>query len=147
MESIRNPYASPDAPQKSLTGPQRTPGVVTWYRVYAVFMALMYFVIFLAGIAVLFFGEAMADEETPAEFFLIYGIVFAAMGVPLLIMYVVGVFMPAKRWAWVYGIILIGIGMTSCCFLPICVPILIFWIKPETQAYFGRSERPLPSAT
>jgi hypothetical protein len=30
----------------------------------------------------------------------------------------------------------IGLGMTSACTLPICIPLLIFWLKPETKAFF-----------
>jgi hypothetical protein len=29
--------------------------------------------------------------------------------------------------------------MTSVCCIPACVPLLIYWIKPETKAYFGRT--------
>ncbi len=135
---MQNPYSSPGVETPRLPGPQTTPAVVTWFRVYAVFMALMYLMVILGGFAFLAFGNTFADEETPAELLLIYGMVFVVMGVPLLILYVVGTFMPAKRWAWIYGIILIGFGMTSCCFLPVCVPLLIFWIKPQTQVFFGR---------
>jgi hypothetical protein len=28
--------------------------------------------------------------------------------------------------------------MTSACFLPFCIPLLIFWLKPEAKHYFGR---------
>jgi hypothetical protein len=34
--------------------------------------------------------------------------------------------------------VLICIGMNSCCLLPASIPLLIFWIKPETKTYFGR---------
>jgi hypothetical protein len=33
--------------------------------------------------------------------------------------------------------VIICLGMTSACFLPVCIPLLIFWIKPETKLYFG----------
>jgi hypothetical protein len=29
--------------------------------------------------------------------------------------------------------------MTSACFLPACIPLLIYWIKPDVKAYFGRT--------
>jgi hypothetical protein len=34
---------------------------------------------------------------------------------------------------------MMAIGMTSCCFLPFLIPLLIYWLKPETKAYFGRN--------
>jgi hypothetical protein len=135
---MENPYVSPDV-SMGMAQPKPTPGVVTWYRVYAAFMVFLYILVAFGGVAMVMFSEMLASGgEEPREMFLIQGIVFAVLGIPLAVMYIVGVFMPAKSWAWVYGIILIGFGMTSCCFIPACVPLLIFWIKPETQAYFGR---------
>lgn len=134
---MENPYVSPDA-SLGLPQPKLTPGVVTWFKIYAGFMVFLYVLVMIGGVALALFSETLASGEEPREVFLIQGVVFAVIGIPLIAMYVVGLFMPQKSWAWVYGIILIGIGMTSCCFIPACVPLIIFWIKPETQSYFGR---------
>jgi uncharacterized membrane protein len=123
-----------------------TPGVITWFRVYAGFMVFLYVLVTVGGVALALFSETLASGEEPREVFLIRGVVFAVIGLPLIVMYIVGLFMPAKSWAWIYGIVLIGFGMTSCCFIPACVPLLIFWIKPETQTYFGRTAKTGESA-
>jgi hypothetical protein len=39
---------------------------------------------------------------------------------------------------WVYDIVLICLGMTSVCCMPVTIPLLIFWIKPDAKAWFGR---------
>jgi hypothetical protein len=137
MESMnsQNPYSSPDL---RLPRPPAAPGVVTWFRFYAAVMTFVYMMAIVGGILLLVLGPGLADEEDPAEIFLIQGTIFVALSVPLGGMFIIGAFMPVKRWAWIYGIVLIGLGMTSCCFLPATIPLLIFWIKPETQAYFGR---------
>jgi hypothetical protein len=101
-------------------------------------MVFLYILVTAGGVALAVFSESLAVGGEPREVFLIQGVAFAVIGVPLVVMYLVGLFIPARSWAWVYGIVLIGFGMTSCCFIPACVPLLIFWIKPETQAYFGR---------
>jgi hypothetical protein len=102
-------------------------------------MVILYVLMTIGGVALALFSETLAATgEEPREFFLIQGIIFAVISVPLVVMYVVGFFMPAKSWAWVYGIVLIGLGMTSCCLIAACVPLIILWIRPETQAYFGR---------
>jgi hypothetical protein len=44
-----------------------------------------------------------------------------------------------RPWLWVYDLVVICIGFTSGCFWPICIPLLIFWIKPEVKQYFGKS--------
>ena len=49
-----------------------------------------------------------------------------------------GIFLPPRLWVWIYGIVLIAVGFTSACCIPFCVPLLIYWLKPEAKAYFGR---------
>jgi hypothetical protein len=42
-----------------------------------------------------------------------------------------------RPWLWTYNLVVICVGMTSACFLPFCIPLLIFWLKPEVKAHFG----------
>lgn len=67
------------------------------------------------------------------------GGIYAALGAVFFIIFAAALFLPPKPYNWIVGIVLICLGMTSCCFLPICVPLLIYWIKPETKAFFGRT--------
>ena len=57
-----------------------------------------------------------------------------AFGVP----FAIAPFLPRRSWVWIYDVVLICFGMTSICSMPAAIPLLIFWFKPETQAYFGR---------
>jgi hypothetical protein len=59
------------------------------------------------------------------------------MGVALAAPFAVAPFLPRRRWVWVLHVVLIALGMTSCACIPATVPLLIFWIRPETQAWFG----------
>jgi uncharacterized membrane protein HdeD (DUF308 family) len=65
-------------------------------------------------------------------FYVFLGIVFAAPFIAA------ALFLPRKPWAWILGIDLIALGMTFISFAPFLIALLIFWIKPETQAFFGR---------
>lgn len=47
-------------------------------------------------------------------------------------------FLIPRPWVWIFDLVLICMGMTSVCFLPMCIPLLIHWLKPETKAWFGR---------
>jgi hypothetical protein len=47
--------------------------------------------------------------------------------------------MPRRPWAWIFGLVLICIGLTSLCCLPVAIPLLLSWLKPETKSYFGRN--------
>jgi hypothetical protein len=44
---------------------------------------------------------------------------------------------PYKPWGWTVGLLVIGAGLASCMVL-FAIPLLVFWLKPETKAAFGR---------
>ena len=79
--------------------------------------------------------------ETPrrdADTLAVQGIVFVFIGPLLFIPFAIAPFLGRKSWVWVYDLVLICLGMTSCACLPATIPLLIFWLKPETKAWFGR---------
>ena len=125
------PYYPPPSPH--YVG---TPPVLLWERVYCGFMALLYVLCAVGGVAAVVFRNQLADRENPAEFWLFFGIMFGGMGAVLALAYLASFFLPRRPWAWIYHIFMIGIGLTSGCTLVAALPLLIYWIKPETKAYF-----------
>ena len=108
-----------------------------WYRMYCGSLALLY-----ALIAV--FGGFMAymrpdTREYSSEETMMMGIIYALVGIVFFVVFIVATLLPVKPYNWVVGIVMIGIGMTSCCLWPAVIPLLIYWIKPETRSFFGRS--------
>lgn len=124
-----------NAPYSS-TAPVPTPAVWTWYVVYIVAMAVMYVLVAVFGLVLVVINPATLEME-PMEAN-IQGIVCLLMGAFLFVPYAVAPFLPKQPWAWIYGMVLICIGMTSCCCLPACIPLLLSWIKPECKLFFGR---------
>ena len=100
-------------------------------------MALLYLAIVAGG--VFFIIAAPTDRDMSSEEARLLGGIMFFMGIALAIPFLIGVFLPRKPWAWVYGLVLICIGLTSVCCLPVTIPLLIHWIKPETKYYFGRT--------
>jgi hypothetical protein len=133
MGPMYNPYAP--LPPQSPWGPPPpqlgSPPVWPWYIAYAVAMALMYLMVAASGGFLLAAGENIEDQ--------IQGGVMAVMGLGLAAVFGVAPLLPKKPWAWVYHVVLIGLSMTSFCCMPISIPLLIHWLKPETKAFFGRS--------
>jgi len=111
------------------------PPVWTWYRIYAALMAVMYVGLVVVGLLMAVLAPAKADDPPP--WFI--GLILGCFGIPFGGAYVAAFFVPRRPWAWVYHLVLICVGMTSACCLPACIPLLIFWIKPETKAFFGRA--------
>ncbi|MEM7700031.1 MAG: hypothetical protein AAF236_16670 [Verrucomicrobiota bacterium] len=118
------------------------PKVVTWFKVYAWVLAVIYLILILAGVFLALMPSLdFFDGEIPeADLAMmpILGGVYVVFGLLFLVAFVIGIFTDRQRGAWVYNLVLICIGMTSGCFIAASVPLLIFWLKPECKAYYGR---------
>jgi hypothetical protein len=136
-----NPYQPPSqfgsafAPPPNYPAPQ--PAVWTWYCVYCGAMALLYLLVMVLGIAFLAMPAEMLEGEDSPEAVRFQGVLFAVMGLPFFLFYAAAPFLPRAKWAWIYGIVAIGIGLTSCCTLPFSIMLLIQWIKPDVKAWFN----------
>lgn len=118
-----------------------TPPVYRWFVAYCIFMALLY--LSLAGMGIVFmFIEP--DRDMSATEAKIMGAVLLIIGLAFFVPYAVAPFLPRQSWVWILGLVLICIGLTSACCLPACIPLLIFWLKPEMKAFYGRTVNPLP---
>ena len=125
----------------NLENPDNLPGntqppVVFWFKVYAGIMTAIYAVCMLAGPILIWIGT-QAKEEEREEFFL-EGTWLFIVGLPLAIANALPFSLPRRRWVWIYDLVLICLGLTSCCFLPATVPLLIYWINPKTKTWFNR---------
>lgn len=115
--------------------PLDTPKVLPWFKVYAALFALLYFVC-VAGSLVFLVNPSWLDMERGEG--LIMGGLMIAICLPLGIAFVLSFVFEPKPWVWIYDLVLICIGLTSPCCMPASIPLLIYWLKPEVRAYFGR---------
>src|SRR5262245_46927331 len=118
---------------------QSTPQVVIWNRVYCGALALMYLALMVAGLILVVFHQDLGrnDRQNPPEFWFFLGAALVVMDLPFFLAAAAGAVLPPKPWVWIYHLVIIAIGMTSICTLPFCIPLLIFYLRPETRAYFG----------
>ncbi len=108
-----------------------------WYRVYCASLASIYLALMVFGIIIAVLQPV--NKEYSAQEMLIMGIIYAILGAVFLLIFTVALFLPPKPYNWIVGIVMIAIGMTSCCFVPFLIPLMIYWVKPETKAFFGRN--------
>lgn len=120
----------------SLT-PALRPEVVSWFKVYAAAMALLYALVLLFAAAVILMG-VFAEDIDPVEMAFL-GVIMGGLGFVLMVAFAAALFLPQRPWVWVYDLVLIAIGLTSCVTMIATIPLLIYWIKPETRAWFGRA--------
>ena len=114
-------------PVPAATSPAKAETVVGWFKVYAAVLCLCYVGTGALGFVLL--GDA---EER------VVGIVLITMSIPLLAACALPLILSPRPWLWTYDLVLICLGMTSACFLPACIPLLIAWMKPDLKRYFGR---------
>lgn len=113
------------------------PGVLTWFKVYCVIMCLMYLAVVALGVMFLTMNLDQDMEESENQ---ITGIIFIAIGLLLFAVCLLPMLLRPRPWLWVYDLVLICLGLTSICFWPISIPLLIYWLKPETKAYFKEAQ-------
>jgi hypothetical protein len=69
------------------------------------------------------------------------GVIPAAMlmlvALPLAAGCCLALLLPRKHWVWTYDMILICLGIGVVVLLPVCIPLLIFWTRPQTKAWFS----------
>ena len=117
-----------------------TPPVYKWYVAYCVTMALLYVSLIVMGIVFMFIEP---DRDMSAAEAKVMSVVFIIFGLLFSVPFAAAPFLPRKSWVWVYGIVLISIGLSSACCLPVCLPLLLFWLKPEMKAFYGRNVKPV----
>ena len=116
-----------------------TPSAHIWFVAYCVLMALAYLSLSVMGIVFMFIEP---DQDMSAAEAKVMGIVFLVMGVAFCVPYAAAPFLPRQSWVWVFNLVLICIGLGSLCCLPICIPLLLSWMKPDMKAYYGRDVAP-----
>ena len=118
-----------------------TPAAYKWFVVYCILMALGYLSLAVMGIA---FGFIEPERDMSPQEAKLMGVVFLILGLVFCVPYAAAPFLPRQSWVWVFSLVLICIGLGSTCCLPICIPLLIYWLKPEMKAFYGRNLTPSP---
>ena len=122
----------------TMEAPLIRPQVVTWFKVYAGLMTLVYLLVAVMGLLLLIPGLIPADTGEDALFMKVGAVMYLGFGLVFGGAFAVALATKGQSWAWVYNLVLICLGLTSCLFLPVCVPLMIFWLKPEVKAFYGR---------
>lgn len=120
--------------------PAGPPPVVGWYKGYAAFMAFLYLLCAIGGFFLIKYMDVVVagTPNISAVELKVRGFVLIAIGIVLFTAYVAALLLPNTPGVWVFHIVLIAIGLSSCCLWPATIPLMIAWLKPETQSWFGR---------
>ncbi len=110
----------------------KQPLVVFWFRAYC-------FVAAIGGLIFLSFFLTFQPGAGQHNYLTAQDAPFAAIAILVLVVpFLVGMFVPRKKWGWFLGLILICFGATLFPYtlVPV-VPLFIFWFKARTRSYFS----------
>lgn len=110
------------------------PPVVAWTTAYEVAHGIAYVLLIGWGVMFLLLDLPRSTRERPPE--VMFAMVVIGIGVALSLAFLAAPFLPRRPWVWGIHLALIGMGMMSIC-VPVCIPLFIYWLKPEVRAWFG----------
>ncbi|MFQ3578264.1 MAG: hypothetical protein SNJ52_04565 [Verrucomicrobiia bacterium] len=119
------------------TAINQPPKVLLWFKLYCGFLCLLYLA--CATSSLFFFFADPSDTEMSVTTARIIGVFFLLTGIVLFVICLIPLILAPRPWLWTFDLVVICLGMTSACCLPACIPLLIFWLKPDTKRYFGKS--------
>ncbi len=139
------PYGTEQFPSRAPMRPDQRPQVCLWFKVYCSAFAMLYILCSVGGVFLVIFASDIASAgmdgarnyEAERRGNIAGGVIMSILSVPLAVLFLAGLFLPRRKWAWVYGFIPIAIGLTSPCCIPASLPLLIFWLKPNTKWWFN----------
>ena len=88
-------------------------------------MAALYVLVAILGAVLVFFRDVMAQDpefEMDATEALVTGVLILLMGMVLAMAFAFGMVWRRGMGGWVYNLVLIAFGMTSCCTCPATIP-------------------------
>ena len=112
------------------------PPAMMWFRIYCGVLIALYLLVAVAGVFGVAYAPQIATPENPEAEIRLMSIAFIPLGLVLAAAFTVPFFVQRRRWVWIYDIVLIAIGLSSCCTLVPCIFLLIAWLKPEVQQRF-----------
>ena len=117
------------------------PEGVYYFRIFGALMALLAAATIVAGMSIIL-SPLLTPTPGPlspgASSAVIGGVVYVIFGTVAFVPFMIALFGGRRRWVHTLTTILIGFSMLPfCCVIPVGIPLLIVWQKPETKRWFG----------
>lgn len=117
--------------------PESSPPAVRRFRTYCVLLCVLHLLVAVAGVALFFLPAEAMELGRPVV--IVLGITTLFLGLFVAALAWIGLHMPRRPGAWTWSLILLCLGITSVVLVPLALPLLLAWKKPEVQAWFGRN--------
>ncbi len=116
---------------------ERPPEAIYYFRIYAVVMLLCLLGGFGSGLYMML-EPLMKRIGTPSAGDWIGGAILMCISGFFMVPHAIVLFGGRAKWVYTLATVLIGMSMLwNMCCLPITLPLLIVWMKPETKKWYG----------
>ncbi len=116
-------------------GIEHAPQALKWFKVYSSTQAACAALLIFMSLLMMFLTPSPFSTLERAESRLT-SFVALILALPLLGLFLRGLFLGRTWWSWAYSLLLIALGLLTC-LMPVSVLLLIAWFKPETKQYYG----------
>ncbi len=116
---------------------EAAPSVVLWARLYATALGLLELLAAVIGVALLAMGAEGASAPGEELIRQALGGVYLVLGLSLAGVCAWAALAGRRKYAWYLHLVLMILGCTSCACLPFGVPLIVYWLRPETKAWYG----------
>ena len=124
------------------------PAVVRWYARYCQFALALMTVASFYGLKIISDRVALAERMEIDEVAVgLFGGLWILTLLFLAFVHFAALRTPRADWAWKIHAVVLGIGLTTLVLWPIALPLIWFWLKPETRRFFGVPTRGKPVTT
>jgi hypothetical protein len=118
----------------------RPPEGVYYFRIFGGLYATLNGLVLLFGLGMMFapFWMPPASRTGDADLgFWLMGFFYGGLGALFLTPTLVALFGGRRPWVHVVGTVVIAVAMLHVCCIPLLIPLLLVWLKPETRAWYG----------
>jgi hypothetical protein len=91
-----------------------------------------------AAFSVFLFFVDPSQIDLPPTMVRLCGVVLLVLCLLMFAVCLLPLVLSPRPWLWTFDLVVICFGLTSACFLPACIPLLIFWMKQDVKQYFGK---------
>lgn len=116
------------------------PACVKWFRVYCWAMILLYLLLMVGGVVIALIPRFVDEDLGRRTGAILYAeaAIFFLLGAVFAVAHMFALSRKRTPGYWVFQMVMICFGLTSPCTLAAAVPLLLFWLRPETKAWYGR---------
>jgi len=116
---------------------ERPPEGVYYFRIFAVLAALVDIGIVGLGLVMMISPALHAGPASLGTGEVMGGLVYGALGMVHFIPTMLVLLGPRSPWVHTLGTVILALTLHQCCCIPLLIPLLIVWMKPETKRWYG----------